>query len=547
MRRILIPLTVLLLACQTLYKIPPALTATQTEFPTAVATSISTPAATPKDSSPYTVRIHPDDGLYVGDLISFEIVAPAGHEDGEIEIQVDPPHGPIFGPQPFTSSSILNQPQAAFHFVWDTRDLYPGDYTIAFRILVDGPAWEQTVTLFPEDALPPYALNAEWESAESQCCIIYFLSGTSSQRDLQSVLAAADEQAAHVSQIMESAFEQPPTIVLMSRVIGHGGFSTDEIYVSYLDRNYAGSSFNHVLHHELVHILDWESGGEFRPTMLVEGMAVYLSGGHYKHEPLLPRAAALLDLDWYIPITTLIDDFYFQQHEIGYLEAGALIEFMKNKWGWVVFDNFYRSISLPENNSHYGALDSALRQYLGISLIELDALFFDALQNHQVDPHLKADVVSTVQFYDTVRRYQQALDNSAYFRTAWFLDIDDLLELDISADYLRHPGSPENMALETMLVSANNHLISGEFPECGRLLMAINNVLEKIDQADPDPFNADPLAVEYFDIVNMLLENGYQPQQIQIIENSARVLALAGGPELVELYLEVEDNVWSFD
>ena len=49
-----------------------------------------------------------------------------------------------------------------------------------------------------------------------------------------------------------------------------------------------------IFHHELVHYLDVRSGGDLKPSMLVEGLAVYLSGGHYKPEPLMPRLAALL-------------------------------------------------------------------------------------------------------------------------------------------------------------------------------------------------------------------------------------------------------------
>ena len=72
------------------------------------------------------------------------------------------------------------------------------------------------------------------------------------------------------------------------------GLQSDGIWVSYLDRNYAGSNSEIVFHHEMVHVLDSRLGGELRPTILVEGLAVYLSGGHFKYEPLIPRAAALL-------------------------------------------------------------------------------------------------------------------------------------------------------------------------------------------------------------------------------------------------------------
>ena len=83
-------------------------------------------------------------------------------------------------------------------------------------------------------------------------------------------------------------------VVLIPRLLGHGGFTGREIVLSYLDRNYVGGNLAVIFHHELVHYLDVRSGGDLKPSMLVEGLAVYLSGGHYKPEPLMPRLAALL-------------------------------------------------------------------------------------------------------------------------------------------------------------------------------------------------------------------------------------------------------------
>ena len=147
-------------------------------------------------------------------------------------------------------------------------------------------------------------------------------------------------------------FTAPITITLMSRVLGHGGFASQDIDISYLDRNYAGSDFGLVLHHEMIHILDGRLGGDFRPSLLVEGLAVYETGGHFKKEPLMPRAAALLPgetgLGWYIPLAELADNFYLSQHEIGYLEGATLIEYMVNTWGWDAFSSFYRDIHACE-------------------------------------------------------------------------------------------------------------------------------------------------------------------------------------------------------
>ena len=50
-------------------------------------------------------------------------------------------------------------------------------------------------------------------------------------------------------------------ITILPRVLGHGGFAGSEIYISYIDTNYAGNDLSQVLHHEMIHILDRRLGG----------------------------------------------------------------------------------------------------------------------------------------------------------------------------------------------------------------------------------------------------------------------------------------------
>jgi hypothetical protein len=155
------------------------------------------------------------------------------------------------------------------------------------------PSWTETVSLAPQSAAPPPEPGAHWATAESDCCLIYYITGTAGERDLEALLEMADAQAADATQRLGIQLAEPVQVIFLPRVLGHGGFAAQDISISYLDRNYAGSSPQIVLHHEIVHILDHRLGGDLRPSMFVEGLAVYLSGGHFKSEPILPRAAAL--------------------------------------------------------------------------------------------------------------------------------------------------------------------------------------------------------------------------------------------------------------
>ncbi len=435
----------------------------------------------------FEVRFHPDGGLYAGDLVSMEVIAPPGLElDEKAKVVVSLGDQEI-GSAGFGPYGIAGRIQATLRWVWDTSDLPGGAYELAFHVRSSGLDssmldWTQTVTL----AEPPApGASAEWETAESECCVIHYITGTAGARDLPVLLAQADEQAAAARAQLNVGFEEPIVVVLLPRVLGHGGFAGDEIYISYLDRNYAGNNFAQVLHHEMIHILDRRLGGENRPPMFVEGLAVYLSGGHYKPEPLMARAAALIAQGRYIPLEALAKDFYNSQHEIGYLEAGALIEFMVKQWGWDAFNDFYRNV--PEAESTAQAIDASLQEHLGITFSQLEDQFLANLYRRHVIPDVYDDVRLTINLYDDVRRYQQLLDPSAYFLTAWLPSGEEMRQRGIVADFLRHPTAPVNVALETLLVQADAELQSGDYALVERTLSTIDRALDAYEKGKLDP------------------------------------------------------------
>lgn len=460
------------------------------------------------------VRFHPDGGLYVGDQVSLEVIAPVDTDlDGKrVRVSLLQAEGEtLIGTADFGRFGIAARSQATLFWAWDTSQLQPAEYTLHFVLQPEGVAWNEKVTLLPGAQLDPRLRQAHWVTAESECCLVYYVSGTEAERDLDSLLSMLDQQAEDVVRRMQVGFDDPVEIIFLPRVLGHGGFAGGEIAISYLDRNYAGGGPEIVVHHEMVHILDQRLGG-YRPSALAEGLAVYLSGGHFKQEPLLARAAALLppkpgcvpaakvltgpqptadapvcSLGAMIDFHELIDRFYFTQHEIGYLEGGALVEFMVDEWGWEAFQKFYLSMELqPEptedqpqpGGAHWRALDAALRANFDITLPELEQRFYAALAQHTLSPQDVEDVRLTVAYYDSVRRYQQMLDPSAYFLTAWLVDTQAMFERGIVADYLRKPEAAENISLEELLVAADKALSAGDARRAERLLQIVNAALD---------------------------------------------------------------------
>jgi hypothetical protein len=228
----------------------------------------------------------------------------------------------------------------------------------------------------------------------------------------------------------------------------------------------------------MVHWLDNQQKSDLRLSIFQEGLAVYLSDGHFKTEAILPRAAALLDLGWYIPLRQLSNSFYLSQHEVGYAEAAALISYLMTTYGKNRFYNFYRNIQPAADGSQAAALDSALQAHFHISLDELDQNFTNFLRQQSFTETDRTDLRLTVAFYDTVRRYQQALDPSAYFLTAWLAKPSEMRERGIVADFLRHPQTTLNRQIETRLVSADASLRAGKYAETEAELQLINLSLD---------------------------------------------------------------------
>jgi len=427
-----------------------------------------------------TVIAHPDGPLYAGDQVSFEVLTPTvkGGTNEGVSVTFE---GRELGQADFAPFGIGGRIQATLWWVWDTRDLKPGNYSLTFTLLPENISESETFPLHPADQVPPPEPGATWVSTTTVCCILHYITGTAASRDIASLSQVVDDQSALVSAQLSSKLSDRIDIVFIPRVIGHGGFTLGSIYVSYLDDNYIGNDMAILFHHEFVHYYDDAWGGVYLPSILQEGLAVYLSGGHFKPEPLMPRAEAMVELNWYIPLTTLANDFYNQQHDIGYLEAGALIGYLVETYGWDGFNEFYRTIPEPINGQTNSAvIDTALRDHFGISFSDLETEFLTFLHSQTVTEQELTDLQMTLRFYDSVRRYQQVLDPSAYFLTAWLPDESVMSQRRIVADFLRRPRNWNNQLLEALLIRAHGEYFRGDYKDAETTLRWTNWVMDVI-------------------------------------------------------------------
>lgn len=447
--------------------------------------------------------------------------------------------GQELGSQTLLPGGFGGRVQAEIWWAWDTAP-YAGEQTLEVAVTsaeadVAQPeplaAFTTTITLLPASQRPEPENRAQWARTESACCIYHYLTHTAAERDIDWITAQADAAFEQVEVRLGVTSDEKVTFTLLSRLLGHGGFAGSEISLTYIDRNPAGLHLETVFIHEGVHILDRQIANE-RPAFLTEGLAVYLAGGHYKPEDLDRRAASTLVLDRYIPLATLAEDFYPQQHEIGYLEAGAFIKYLVDAYGWPRFREMYASIRPAPNEAQM--LTASLGEHYGLTLAEAEAEWLTHLRAQPIDEDEVENLRLTVEWFDTLRRYQQLNDPSAYYLTAWLPDGHTARQRGITADFIRRPTASENIALEAMLSSVERALERQAYEQAETLLASVNTVLGAGNRFD------DPLAARYLMAVQDLAAQGYEAQVIDLLGPTQLFTGIRTWPELETVTLAGE-------
>jgi hypothetical protein len=151
-------------------------------------------------------------------------------------------------------------------------------------------------------------------------------------------------------------------------------------------------------------------------------------------------------------------------------------------YGWSSFNQFYRSIHAPSNQSVSAVIDTALQEHFGKSFAETENAYLSYLHSQSVTAAIRTDLQLTVDFFDTVRRYQEKLDPSAYFLTAWLPDGSVMRQRGIVADFLRGPEGWENRLFEQLLILSQRELFTGEYKNTERTLQWTNWLMDIIVQ-----------------------------------------------------------------
>lgn len=481
--------------------------------------------------APADISLFPVPAIFAGDRASIQIEPniPRGLAPNDVDVRILVDGAEIVAGS-LNWRKLSGDTVGLYEWVWDTID-QAGPHTITaildpqdlIQIGDENPNNNQastTVVVEPRESLPAAEANATWITTDIECCKVFVVSGTAAHRDLEQLLPMVDAAFAQAATKLAERLIGPYDVYLIDRVIGQGGYATDAMVVSYLDRDYTGGGLEEVLVHEAVHLIDQQFAPD-RITFLSEGVAVWVTGGHYKQEDLGQRMAALVELGRYVPLAEAIDNFFAIQHEISYLEAASFVDYLVETYGWTAVRSFYSNATADDAGTLSRVIDKNLRIYFSSSLEEVEADWLEYLSNFPRDRSTLTNVQSTIQLYDVVRRYQTLHDPTAYYLYAWLPSPEVAVQLDATADFSRHPDEITNVALETMLRAANDALWEEDYNQVNALIISVDRVIKNNDKF------LDPLAKSYHDIIQTASESGYQIQQLRVDGNQALAQAIS--------------------
>lgn len=448
-------------------------------------------------ASGWELLVYPVGPWYVGDLLGWDVRPPQaeGYLGQSVTVHVDPPHGPSWEGT-IRPHGFERIPSASFFWVWDTTSERPGLHRLEVRYQ-NRTVLEFPLILLPAASRPESEARIQWAQVETPCCSITYFTHTETERDLTYLHLSTDLAAREISRKTGMDPEDKPSIVFMPRLWGQGGFMSGEMWVSYRDRGPLKDPVIQIVRHEMVHWMERNTLKNWRPSMLVEGMAVYLSGGHFRpREPLLERAHALMQLDMYLPLPTLAHNFYLHQHEAAYMQAAALVAYMVERWGWAEVWDFYTTLEAPkEGETQPQALSRQLQARFGLTLEELDEDFRMFLGSaHVAAPLQVEDVRLTLALYDSLRAYQKTLDPWAYFGTAWIPWRERLEPPGAVAPVVRSPNTLLHQVAELLLQQASLAWLAGEHRRAETYLNDLNTLVQAVRAKEAIPWGTLPQA-----------------------------------------------------
>ena len=357
---------------------------------------------------------------------------------------------------------------------WLVRDS-AGETARAGGTAVLGPTLQALVTS-PSVDLPTAGFT--WAISSTSHFQFHYVPGTAAERDLRQLGALAEASLDRTSGALGIDFDGQMSIFFVPRVFWQGGATYgDKVQlISYLDRNYTGIEIWSYFTHEGTHALAQEllqpkENGGGPDGVLVEGLAVWASGGHYRQEPIDAWAAVVAGSSDYVSLSELRKGpFYEFQHETSYLEAASFVKFLIERYGLERLEELYGLETGEQDHD-----EALVRDRYGKGYNDLEADWLEYLAG--ITPTEQQEKIwrLKVRSFDLMRRYETELDPDARILPPkpppeW---TTDTLKI-----FLRRLDTPVNVALETALIEVQDRLYGGDLPGAERLLDDVEAALD---------------------------------------------------------------------
>jgi hypothetical protein len=357
---------------------------------------------------------------------------------------------------------------------WLVRDT-AGESVRAGGAATMGPALQALVVA---PVPKPPRIDHTWSISESKHFRFHYVPDTAAARDLDQLGRLAEATLQRTSNLLGAEFDAQMSIYLIPRIFWQGGaaYSGKVQLISYLDRNYTAietwSYFAHEGTHALAQdLLQPKENGGGPDGVLVEGLAVWASDGHYRQEPIDTWAAVVADSDEYIPLSELrAGPFYDFQHETSYLEGASFVKYLVAQYTLDKFKELYGLATGEEEHDEALVEDLYGRGYAALEEEWLEYLGSQYPAPEQAETwHLK------VRAFDLMRRYQTDLDPDARIlpNTSPPEWTTDTLKI-----FLHRLSAPTNVVFETTLIEAQERLSNGDLSGAAGLLDDIEAALD---------------------------------------------------------------------
>lgn len=357
---------------------------------------------------------------------------------------------------------------------WLVQDT-AGESVRVGKVVYLGPnLWSSVVAPVPE----PPPVDFTWTVSDTRHFGFQFVPGTAAERDRFRIGKLAEASLAEIQSVIDVQFDGQMSVYLVPRVFWQGGAAYgDKVQlISYLDRNYTTvevwSYFSHEGTHALAQdLLQPKEDGGGPNGVLVEGLAVWASDGHYRQEPLDAWAAVVAASDEYLPLAELrAGSFYDFQHETAYLESGSFVKFLVERYGVDTFKDLYGQAT---GNAQHD--ESLVQSLYGKRYAALETEWLDYLAGLNPTPDEAETWRLKVRSFDLMRRYETEFDPDARLLPP---NAPPEWTTDTLHVFLSREATPVNIVLETALIAAQERMVRGELDGASALLDDVEAALD---------------------------------------------------------------------